>query len=56
MALQDKTLKLCNCNGTIPLDARALEAALGAGAPAHTELCRKHIAADQSALVSATRW
>jgi ferredoxin len=50
MALKDKTLKLCNCNGTIPLDARVLEAALAAGVPVHTELCRKQIAAYQSAL------
>ena len=24
MALQDKTIKLCNCNRTMPLDAKAL--------------------------------
>ena len=28
MALPDKTIKLCSCNGTVPLDARALGAAL----------------------------
>ena len=28
MSLEGKTLKLCNCNGTLPLDAKALAAAL----------------------------
>jgi len=52
MALQDKTLKLCNCNGTIPLDAKALAAALktGSALKIHTELCRKEAAAFSGAL------
>lgn len=52
MAIQDKTLKLCSCNRTIPLDAKALAAALKSGAAlqVHTELCRKEAAAFQGAL------
>ena len=52
MSLADKTLKLCNCNGTLPIDAKALAAALKSGTPltVHTELCRKEIAAYQKAL------
>jgi ferredoxin len=51
MPLEDKTLKLCNCNRTMPLDARVLARALGAAAPLeiHTELCRKEIAAFEGA-------
>ena len=52
MTIQDKTLKLCNCNQTIPLDAKALAAALKSGAAieVHTELCRKQAAKFQGAL------
>jgi ferredoxin len=52
MSIQDKTLKLCNCNKTMPLDAKALAAALKSGAaiPLHTELCRKEAAAFQGSL------
>jgi ferredoxin len=52
MSIQHKTLKLCNCNGTIPLDAKALAAALKSGAPltVHSELCRKEAARFQGAL------
>ncbi len=52
MALRGKTLKLCNCNRTIPLDAKALAAALKAGEPipVHTELCRKESGAFQAIL------
>lgn len=52
MSLDGKTLKLCNCNGTLPLDAKALAAALKQGAPltVHTELCRKQAGAFQDAL------
>ena len=52
MAIKDRTLKLCNCNGTIPLDAAALASALKGGAPIriHTELCRKEAAAFSGAL------
>ena len=52
MALQDKTLKLCNCNRTMPLDAKALAAALKSKTPVtiHTELCRKEAGAFNDAL------
>jgi heterodisulfide reductase subunit A-like polyferredoxin len=52
MALQDKTIKLCNCNRTMALDAQALAKALKTGAPlkVHSELCRKEAAAFQGAL------
>jgi ferredoxin len=52
MALKGKTLKLCNCNRTIPLDAKALAGALEAGEPiqVHTELCRKESGAFQAIL------
>lgn len=52
MALEDKTLKLCNCNRTLPLDARALATALKSKTPVtiHTELCRRELAAFQTAL------
>jgi len=45
MALDGKTLKVCNCNRTMALDARALAAALQSGAPLtiHTELCRREV-------------
>jgi len=44
MAPPSKTLKLCSCNGTIPVDAKAFGVAL------HTELCRKESGAFQAAL------
>ena len=52
MAIQDKTLKLCSCNNTVALDAKALAAALQLGAPpeVHTELCRKQVAKFHGAL------
>jgi ferredoxin len=52
MALEYKTLKLCNCNKTIPIDAVALARALNVAAPiaVHTELCRKEIEHFSSAL------
>jgi len=52
MALQDKTLRLCSCNGTAALDAEALGAALKAGTllKVHTQLCRREAAAFQGAL------
>ena len=52
MALADKTLKLCNCNRTLPLDAKALSAALKLKTTItiHTELCRKEIGAFNAAL------
>ncbi|MGH8723171.1 MAG: 4Fe-4S dicluster domain-containing protein, partial [Burkholderiales bacterium] len=52
MTIQDKTLKLCNCNNTLALDAAGLAAALKCAGPitVHTELCRKQAAQFQSAL------
>ena len=52
MALQDKTIKLCSCNGTVALDAKALAAALKQGLPlsVSTELCRKEAGVFQAAL------
>jgi ferredoxin len=52
MALQDKTIKLCDCNRTIALDAQALAKALKTGAPLEVrhELCRKEAGAFQGAL------
>jgi ferredoxin len=52
MALADKTLMLCNCNGTLPIDAKALVAALKSGQPlaVHSELCRKQVAQFQAGL------
>jgi ferredoxin len=52
MALQGKTLKVCNCNKTVAIDGAALAAALKTGAPiqVHAELCRKDAAAFQAAL------
>jgi ferredoxin len=52
VALADKTIKLCNCNRTIPLDAKALAAALKSKSPVtiHTELCRREVGAFHDAL------
>ncbi len=52
MALEDKTLKLCNCNKTMALDAKALAGALNLRQPIqiHTELCRKEVASFQESL------
>ena len=52
MALDDKTLKLCNCNQTMALDAKALVGALKLKQPIeiHTELCRKQVASFHGAL------
>src|SRR4051794_2238570 len=52
MSLAGKTLKVCSCNKTIALDAKALAAALKSGAPltVHHELCRKDAGAFQAAL------
>jgi ferredoxin len=52
MSLESKTLKVCSCNRTVPLDAKALAAALGIGAPlkVHDQLCRNDAGAFQAAL------
>lgn len=44
MSLDDKTLMICDCEGTMPLDAKALSKALGtADLQVNTQLCRKQI-------------
>src|SRR3989304_2858108 len=50
MPLASKTLKLCSCNGTIPLDPRRLGEALKTKQPVvvHRELCRKEAGAFQA--------
>ena len=50
MSAQDnvqRNIHLCNCNGTMPLDAAALERALELAGPLpiHTQLCQKELAA-----------
>jgi len=52
MSLAGKTLKLCNCNKTMSLDAKALGKALQAGAPltVHSGLCRRESGAYQASL------
>src|SRR5258706_780053 len=52
MSLESKTLKLCSCNGTLPIDAKCLGEALKTQKPlmVHRELCRKEAGAFQSAL------
>jgi ferredoxin len=52
MALEDKTLKICNCNKTMALDAKALAGALKLKHPIqiHTELCRKEVGSFEQAL------
>jgi ferredoxin len=52
MSLASKTLKLCSCNGTIPLDAKRLAGSLKSGQPVtvHRELCRKEAGAFQASL------
>ncbi len=50
--MESKTLKLCSCNGTIPLDAKRLAAALKSKQPltVHRELCRKEAGAFKASL------
>ena len=52
MTLEDRTLKICNCNKTMVLDAGALSRALALKQPIqiHSELCRKEVASFQAAL------
>jgi ferredoxin len=52
MALDNKTLKICNCNRTMKLDPKALGVALQTDSPVaiHTELCRKESAELAAAL------
>ncbi len=46
MSARDKTIHLCTCNGTMPLDGEALARALELAGPLplHTELCQKELA------------
>ena len=52
MSLEGKTLKVCSCNRTVPIDAKALAAALNSGEPltVHHELCRKDAGAFAAAV------
>ena len=52
MSLEGKTLKVCSCNRTVALDAKALGAALNTGEPlaVHHQLCRRDAGAFQAAL------
>jgi ferredoxin len=52
MSLEGKTLKVCSCNRTMALDAKALASALKLGEPLtmHHELCRKDAGAFHAAL------
>ena len=52
MPLENKQLKLCNCNKTMSLDAGALFRALQLKSPLviHSELCRKEVGAMEAAL------
>jgi ferredoxin len=52
MALDGKTLKICDCNRTMALDAKALGAALKLGQPVqiHHELCRREADSFSAAL------
>jgi Fe-S-cluster-containing hydrogenase component 2 len=52
MSPDGKTLKLCNCNATMALDAKALATALKQGEPLtiHRELCRKEAGLFRDAL------
>jgi len=62
VSLRDKTLHLCTCNGTMPLDADALARALELTGPLplRTQLCQKELAAlsgedDTDALIACTQ-
>ncbi|MBZ0133771.1 MAG: 4Fe-4S binding protein [Rhodocyclaceae bacterium] len=52
MSIQNKTLKLCNCNGTVGLDSASLSKALELGVPVKVSsaLCRQEINSFTSAL------
>jgi ferredoxin len=52
MPLEDRTLKICNCNKTMALDPKTLVAALKLKQPIqmHTELCRKEVGSFQESL------
>lgn len=52
MTLEGRTLKVCSCNGTVPIDAKRLAAALGLETPlsVHKALCRGDAAAYRAVL------
>lgn len=52
--MDDKQIKLCNCNKTMPLDAKALSQALKLKTPlvVHSELCRREAGAFDAAIKS----
>ncbi len=52
MTFDARSLKICSCNNTLGIDAKALAVALDTGAPVsvHRELCRKDIGALTAAL------
>jgi ferredoxin len=51
MELNGRKTLICNCRGTMPLDASTLGASLGTAAPVvHTELCRAQLARFEAAL------
>ena len=52
MSLEGKTLKVCSCNRTVALDAKALATALKLKEPlqVHDQLCRRDASAFQAAL------
>jgi ferredoxin len=51
--MADSKLLICNCNKTMPLDGKALGAALKHDTPfVHSELCRHHLAAFEAAAKS----
>ena len=47
MTVRDKTIHLCSCNGTMPINTHALARALELAGPLplHTELCQKELTA-----------
>src|ERR1700736_5816094 len=56
MELNGRKTLICNCRGSMPLDAAALGAALGSEAPVvHTELCRSQLVRFEAALAGGTK-
>src|SRR5437588_6345209 len=46
MSAQDREIRICSCNATMPLDGAALARALGRGAalPVHNAMCQHELA------------
>src|SRR5438876_3217348 len=56
MKLQDKTVLVCDCEGTMKLDGAALAASLGAETPhVHHQLCRAQLDAFRRAVATGER-